>query len=235
MDVFHRILCFEKKFHIRLNYRWKSLWSVLLQLIRSVNNQFDLTRKGELFSLINKVHTHSQHTNDRIQDKGTLTIQHQSYLKLFWRLFKPHLNLNSLMQTITILNMFITFGNNFLPNLNDYDDLYYELIRCREDLAKLYEIGTFFDGFSNWNINLQRITKNLCPFRKIPKLTCLCLFSSHIWSNQNNNLFLWMFQALFWKETISWNYDFEMEFSRNQVLEREWHFLQFVMMDVFLS
>jgi hypothetical protein len=101
LDVLHRILCFEKKFYARLKYRWKSLWNVLLQLVRVINKQNDWTKKNELFLLINKI--------------------------------------------VTILNMFITFGNNFLPNLTDYDDLYYELIRCREDLTKLYEIVSKYD------------------------------------------------------------------------------------------
>ena len=43
---------------------------------------------------------------------------------------------------VIILNMFITFGDILLPNSVDYDDLYYEMIRCRGDLLKFYEAGT---------------------------------------------------------------------------------------------
>lgn len=43
---------------------------------------------------------------------------------------------------VIILNMFITFGDILLPNSVDYDDLYYEMIRCRSDLLKFYEAGT---------------------------------------------------------------------------------------------
>jgi len=42
---------------------------------------------------------------------------------------------------VTLLNMFITFGDILLPNSGDYDDLYYEMIRCRGDLLKFYEAG----------------------------------------------------------------------------------------------
>lgn len=43
---------------------------------------------------------------------------------------------------VIIMNMFITFGDILLPNSVDYDDLFYEMIRCRGDLLKFYEAGT---------------------------------------------------------------------------------------------
>jgi len=40
-------------------------------------------------------------------------------------------------KTVNILNMFITYGDKFLSVQSEYNDLYYELIRCRQDLRAL--------------------------------------------------------------------------------------------------
>ena len=39
------------------------------------------------------------------------------------------------MSITTILNLFITYGDTFLPSGNDYDYLYYELIREAKTLS----------------------------------------------------------------------------------------------------
>jgi len=40
-------------------------------------------------------------------------------------------------KTVNILNMFITYGDKFLSVQSEYNDLYYELIRCRQELRTL--------------------------------------------------------------------------------------------------
>ena len=43
---------------------------------------------------------------------------------------------------ITNLNLFITFGDTFLPDPSSYDELYYELIRVHNTFEGLYNMGT---------------------------------------------------------------------------------------------
>lgn len=44
-------------------------------------------------------------------------------------------------QVITNLNLFITFGDTFLPDPSSYDELYYELIRVHNTFEGLYNMG----------------------------------------------------------------------------------------------
>ena len=40
-----------------------------------------------------------------------------------------------------IFNLFITYGDTFLPNPTTYDELYYELIRVHKVFDDLYMLG----------------------------------------------------------------------------------------------
>jgi hypothetical protein len=42
---------------------------------------------------------------------------------------------------VVIFNLFITYGDTFLPDPNSYDELYYELIRVRGTFDGLYDLG----------------------------------------------------------------------------------------------
>lgn len=44
-------------------------------------------------------------------------------------------------EVIKIFNLFITYGDTFLPNPATYDELYYELIRVHKVFEDLYSIG----------------------------------------------------------------------------------------------
>lgn len=45
-------------------------------------------------------------------------------------------------QAVNILNLFITFGDTFLPSPQSYDDLYYEIIRMYQVFDNLHAMGT---------------------------------------------------------------------------------------------
>ena len=44
-------------------------------------------------------------------------------------------------QIVNIFNLFITFGDTFLPNPSSYDELYYEIIRMHQVFDNLYSMG----------------------------------------------------------------------------------------------
>ncbi len=51
--------------------------------------------------------------------------------------------LHCIFQTVNMFNMFVTYGDTFLPNPNSYDELYYELIRMHQVFDNLYSMGEF--------------------------------------------------------------------------------------------
>lgn len=88
-------------------------------------------------------------------------------------------DLLSLSKSISqILNMFITFGDNFLPETSDYDDLFYDLIRNERELNEfilhvenidtkkevyqdLYNLKTILSHFSEKIEHYQTINPNI--------------------------------------------------------------------------
>lgn len=52
IGVIHRILCYQKRCRVRLNYPWKELWSALIGLLRFlVNQEQTLVKKCNIFHL----------------------------------------------------------------------------------------------------------------------------------------------------------------------------------------
>ncbi len=46
-----------------------------------------------------------------------------------------------------MFNVFITYGDTFLPNPNSYDELYYELIRMHQVFDNLYSMSEHENSF----------------------------------------------------------------------------------------
>lgn len=52
VGIIHRILCYQKRCRVRLNYPWKELWSALIGLLRFlVNQEQTLMKKCNIFHL----------------------------------------------------------------------------------------------------------------------------------------------------------------------------------------
>ncbi|XP_075591311.1 armadillo-like helical domain-containing protein 3 [Dermatophagoides farinae] len=96
LGIIQRILCFQKRCKVRINFDWKELWSSLILLLK--------------FLLNNEAYFFKQQQQQQ---------QSQNKINLF----------TVMQQTITIFNMFILYGDNFLHNVHCYDELYYEIIR----------------------------------------------------------------------------------------------------------
>ena len=47
----------------------------------------------------------------------------------------------SFFQVMKIFNLFITYGDTFLPSPTTYDELYYELIRMQKVFEDIYSMG----------------------------------------------------------------------------------------------
>ncbi|KAI1300174.1 UPF0588 membrane protein C20F10.02c [Halotydeus destructor] len=95
LSVVQRVLCYQKKCGVRLDYCWSDLWSSLITLLKFlISHESDLLPKTNIFSL-------TQHV-------------------------------------CNIFNLFITFGDTFLPSAEVYDQLYYEIIRMNSVFDNLY-------------------------------------------------------------------------------------------------
>ncbi|KFD57504.1 hypothetical protein M513_01607 [Trichuris suis] len=100
LGIVHRIVCFNKKCKVRLDFNLHGLWNALLTLLRFVVvNSQTLLEEGDIFDLCNQV--------------------------------------------LTIVNLFVTFGDTFLPEAESYDDLYYEILRNSETLQAVCSLCNF--------------------------------------------------------------------------------------------
>ncbi|CAG2166751.1 unnamed protein product [Oppiella nova] len=97
IGVIHRLLCYQKKCKIRVDYVWKDLWSALIVLMKFIlTNETELLKRCNIFTLA--------------------------------------------LNVVNIFNLFITFGDTFLPSPQSYDELYYEIIRMHSVFEQLYSM-----------------------------------------------------------------------------------------------
>lgn len=47
-------------------------------------------------------------------------------------------------KVVNLFNMFITYGDTFLPTPSSYDELYYEIIRMHQSFDNLYSMGELY-------------------------------------------------------------------------------------------
>ncbi|CAL1280907.1 unnamed protein product [Larinioides sclopetarius] len=125
LGVIHRILCYQKKGRVRLQYQWKELWTALITLIKFLMTQEALLAKNcNIFNLS--------------------------------------------IQVMNTLNLFITFGDTFLPSPSCYDELYYEIVRMNHVFDNLYSLTlryTTCDG--EWKEFAARLMNSLVNVRAI--------------------------------------------------------------------
>nr|CAD7393324.1 unnamed protein product [Timema cristinae] len=131
VGVVHRVLCYQKKCRVRLNYQWKELWTALITVLKFLlANENHLARKMNIFHLA--------------------------------------------LQVVNIFNLFITYGDTFLPSPSSYDELYYELIRMHQVFDNLHSMALRYstnDGdykenalkLSNSLINVRAIINHFSP------------------------------------------------------------------------
>lgn len=131
IGVIHRILCYQKRCKVRLNYQWKDLWTSLITLLRFVvQRENNLAKKMNIFNLC--------------------------------------------VQVVNIFNLFITYGDTFLPTPGSYDELYYEIIRENQIFDNVHQMvlrysstdGEYKDNAQKLNnslINVHRIIMHFKP------------------------------------------------------------------------
>lgn len=127
LGVIHRLLCYQKKCRIRINYPWKDLWTALITLLRFlVQNESNLSKKMNIFDLS--------------------------------------------LQITNIFNLFITYGDTFLPTPGSYDELYYEIIRMYQVFDNVYSMGLRYStGDGEFKDNAQKLNNSLINIRAIIK------------------------------------------------------------------
>ena len=68
-----------------------------------------------------------------------------------------------LLQVINIFNLFITYGDTFLPSPTSYDELYYEIIRVHQIFDNLYSMGkTLAFMMTSYTVKAITVTMMLC-------------------------------------------------------------------------
>jgi len=75
---------------------------------------------------------------------------------------------NICSQVVTIFNVFITYGDTFLPSAASYDELYYELVRCHQTFDNLYSMALRYSTCGGEHKDTaMRITNSLVNIRAI--------------------------------------------------------------------
>lgn len=159
LGIIHRVLCYQKKCRVRLQYAWKDLWTALMNLLKFVlSHESHLLKKHNIFHIASKV--------------------------------------------INIFNLFITYGDTFLPNPTSYDELYYEIIRMHQVFDNVYSMALRYTTNEGvWKDSAAKLKNHLGNIRAIinhftPKVDS--------WAAQNHLASLTEEQVL---EVVRNNYD----------------------------
>lgn len=77
------------------------------------------------------------------------------------------------LQATVIFNLFITYGDTFLPSPSSYDELYYELVRCHSTFDSLYSMALRYStGGGEYKETAVRVTNSLVNIRAITAHFC---------------------------------------------------------------
>uniref|UniRef100_A0A8B9HGC9 Armadillo like helical domain containing 3 n=1 Tax=Astyanax mexicanus TaxID=7994 RepID=A0A8B9HGC9_ASTMX len=125
VQIIHKLICYQKKCRIRLQYTWRELWSALINLLKFL-----------------------------LSNETTLLAKHNIFLLA--------------LQVVNLFNMFITYGDTFLPTPSSYDELYYEIVRMHQVFENLYcMVLRVSTNVGQWKEPASKVTHALVNVRAI--------------------------------------------------------------------
>ncbi|KAK0058314.1 UPF0668 protein [Biomphalaria pfeifferi] len=83
-------------------------------------------------------------------------------------LVKKHNIFQLATKVVTIFNLFVTYGDTFLPNPTSYDELYYEIIRMHQIFDNVYSMALRYTTTdSEYKDSAAKLTSHLVNIRAI--------------------------------------------------------------------
>eukprot|EP00026_Physarum_polycephalum_P003890 Phypoly_transcript_03907.p1 GENE.Phypoly_transcript_03907~~Phypoly_transcript_03907.p1 ORF type:complete len:759 (+),score=84.53 Phypoly_transcript_03907:28-2277(+) len=166
VGIVHRILGYEKKTATRLAYKWKDMWNTLFSVMRqSIGAPIEQGilggpsgPAGSLATGGNGGVAVGNEVGDVAEGTGTVGPRGSGSGGGGGGLSKQQLSI--CLQVVTVLNLFITYGDSFLPSPSDYDDLYYEIMRVSKMLEHFYSIAEKYEHSQDTPLQQANTTLN---------------------------------------------------------------------------
>ncbi|EMP27929.1 UPF0668 protein C10orf76 [Chelonia mydas] len=172
IQIVHKLLCYQKKCRVRLHYTWRELWSARWQprctspgriafhcFLKPLSIAIQLTtsdlgwelgtaipvQRNALFALINLL-------KFLMSNETVLLAKHNIFTLA--------------LMVVNLFNMFITYGDTFLPTPSSYDELYYEIIRMHQNFDNLYSmVLRLSTNAGQWKEPASKVTHALVNIR----------------------------------------------------------------------
>ncbi|KAB1271570.1 Armadillo-like helical domain-containing protein 3, partial [Camelus dromedarius] len=144
IQVVHKLLCYQKKCRVRLHYTWRELWSgeyvtrCILGLMCLIKTALASMCKKMEASVDNQFLSKLECSD--IQALEALINLLKFLMSNETVLLAKHNIFSLALMIVNLFNMFITYGDTFLPTPSSYDELYYEIIRMHQSFDNLYSM-----------------------------------------------------------------------------------------------
>ncbi|KFO32309.1 hypothetical protein H920_06256 [Fukomys damarensis] len=173
IQVVHKLLCYQKKCRVRLQYTWRELWSaisyakvkkdwVVSSFLAGIMEAVEEKKKKVLAVPETLLRVKTFRRAEALINLLKFLMSNETVLLAKHNIFTLTLMI------VNLFNMFITYGDTFLPTPSSYDELYYEIIRMHQSFDNLYSmVLRLSTNAGQWKEAASKVTHALVNIRAI--------------------------------------------------------------------